>query len=48
MEEIFKEYGGAVLAMLGTGLLMALVINRLMGDGGVLAPLLLAWGRGGI
>lgn len=47
MTEVIREYGTAVLAALGTVLLLAVVGRILFSEQGMLVQMIAAWGNGG-
>ncbi|MCI7106960.1 MAG: hypothetical protein PUA77_04815 [Lachnospiraceae bacterium] len=47
MTEVVKEYGSAVLAVLGGILLLGTVGQMLFSEHGLLVQMIAAWGNGG-
>lgn len=48
MEEVFREYGGAVLSMMGTIAAMEIIIGSLFFQNSTIATILEVWGLGGV
>lgn len=48
MEEIFKEYGGAIMAILGASAVLLLVGSTFLGSSSEVVAFISQWGIGGI
>ena len=48
MQQILREYGGAVLAAVGAFLIFAVLGGMILAKNGLLATMVLLWGIGGL
>lgn len=48
MKQVFREYGGMMIAACATGAFIVLIGNVLLAQGGLLAQLINLFGNGGI
>lgn len=48
MEEVFKEYGTALISVIGGMVLLSIIILTFWGDHSDIARLLIEWGEGGL
>ncbi len=48
MKEIFRQYGGIMIAACATAAFLVLMGNIFMAQGGMLARMISVWGNGGI